>query len=107
MGHFTRELSSGSKINAISTYIDADGYTGLILAGDGLWHILAKYSADSGNSVSRLSSYPLYEGVTNLHVAQSGENVSIWFSNVDRVLGYQHANNSGDDQPYKCCLEAP
>ncbi|KAG8922023.1 hypothetical protein FRC01_014583, partial [Tulasnella sp. 417] len=90
-------VPNGSNINSISTYIDPDGNTGLILAGDGLWHIPAKYAADSGNTIKKISSDPLYKGATNMHVAQSGDTVSIWFSNTDRVLGYQQATNSGED----------
>ncbi|KIO21507.1 hypothetical protein M407DRAFT_218166 [Tulasnella calospora MUT 4182] len=90
-------VPNGSNINSISTDIDSDGYTGLILTGDGLWHIPARYAADSGNTIKKISSDPLFKGATNLHVAQSGETVSAWFSNADRVLGYQHANNSSND----------
>ncbi|KAG8924303.1 hypothetical protein FRC01_011679 [Tulasnella sp. 417] len=91
------QVPEGSNINSISTYIGPDNNTGLILAGDGLWHIPASEAWNSGNSIKQISSDPLYKGATNLHVAQSGEAVSIWFSNADRVLGYQHANNSGVD----------
>ncbi|KIO21514.1 hypothetical protein M407DRAFT_28906 [Tulasnella calospora MUT 4182] len=90
-------VPEGSNLNSISTYIEPDNYTGLILAGDGLWHIPAKDAWNSGNSVKKISSDPLYKGATNLHVAQSAEAASIWFSNADRVLGYQRANNSGVD----------
>ncbi|KAG8899066.1 hypothetical protein FRC00_001939 [Tulasnella sp. 408] len=90
-------VPDGSNINSISTYIDPDGYTGLILAWDGLWHIPAKYAADSGNTIKKISSDPVFRGAANMHVAQSSETVSVWFSNSDRVLGYQHADNSGND----------
>lgn len=79
----------------MSTFTDGKGFTGLFIAGNGLFLLNPKDALSSGNLATKVSSDPVYHDIENLFIAQAGPSISAWFETEDHSLGYQRATNDG------------
>ncbi|KIM41722.1 hypothetical protein M413DRAFT_444968 [Hebeloma cylindrosporum] len=81
--------------NSMSTFTDGKGFTGLFVAGNGLFLLNPKDCLSSGKIATKISSDPVYHDIENIFIAQAGPTISAWFETEDHSLGYQRATNDG------------
>lgn len=82
------------EFNALSTFKDSQGRSRLLAAGaTGLYQYK---TIRNGAPPARLSDDPIYAGVSHLFVAQSDDEVSVWFKNGAQTLGFHRGNRTLD-----------
>ena len=89
---------------SVTTTLDQDGFTNVLLGGDGVLHIASQNCVDSvpaGTIYKATVSDPNMQGIHKLQVAQHGQGVAVWALNGDNILVGQSANlKLNDDEGY-------
>ncbi|RYP07931.1 hypothetical protein DL764_002202 [Monosporascus ibericus] len=90
---FDVALSCPEGARTCSTFIDADGYSSLVVGGNGLFYWTANQAMQRGAVGRKVSYEDDFNNIDNLFIGQAGVNLTIFVTNTARGLTYGVTDN--------------
>jgi hypothetical protein len=78
--------------SSLATFADSDGYTSLLVGGEGLYNWTAANCQVANKAGTLLTSDPVFDGVVELFISQSDQDLSIFATNSLQGVGYAIAS---------------
>ncbi|KAF8253324.1 hypothetical protein K440DRAFT_657303 [Wilcoxina mikolae CBS 423.85] len=89
---FRTDLVVPPGAKSLSSFTNKDGYTDLLVGGNGLFHFTASAASHSKSQATQVTSDSLFQGLKELYVAKAAGQLSVWAENKDNNIVYQQMN---------------
>ncbi|RHZ58240.1 uncharacterized protein CDV56_106126 [Aspergillus thermomutatus] len=72
----------------LGSVVNADGFTDLLIGGSGLYRLEARKCLYKNSEPTRVVAESFFSSISELHVAQSPQAVTVWAEAADETVGY-------------------